>query len=90
MTTRSGQAFEAWRTADQAARNAEHILQEAWNVYALGKGAPPTRELIQDVTRLRATAHEKLTAAIAVVSVEVDRNKHADPKPPRGDRPSSR
>ena len=90
MTTKSGQAFEAWRSADQAARSAELILQEAWNSYALGKSAPPSRDLIQDVTRLRATAHEKLTAAIAVVGDEVDRHRHTDSTRPGRDRPSSR
>ena len=72
MVTRAGQAFEAWRAADKAARDAENVLQEAWNTYALGNGAPPARDLIQDVTRLRATAHERLTAAIAVVGDEVE------------------
>jgi hypothetical protein len=88
MVTKSGQAFDAWRHADQAARNAEHILQEAWNDYALGKGAPPSRDLIHEVSRLRAAAHEKLSAAIAVVGEQVDSRR--SPGSPTRDRPSSR
>jgi ferric-dicitrate binding protein FerR (iron transport regulator) len=89
VATRAGQAFEAWRDADQAARAAEQSLQRKWDDYSLGQGGPPTRELIRDVTQLRAKAHEKLTLAIAVVDDEVELQRH--PKPaPRPDRPSSR
>jgi ferric-dicitrate binding protein FerR (iron transport regulator) len=70
MISRPGQAFEAWRDADTAAREAEHRLQEAWGDYALGTGSPPAKDLIQEVARLRRVAHEKLTAAIAVIGSE--------------------
>lgn len=87
--TKSGQAFNAWRTADLAAREAEHALQETWNGYALGKGAPPSREVIANVARLRATAHEKLTAAIAVVDTEAEATRQLLKSAPRDERPSS-
>ena len=90
VVTRAGEAFEAWRSADQAARTAERSLQRAWDDYACGRGAPPARELIQEVTQLRSVAHVRLTAAIAVVDDEVQLHKHPAPGGRRNDRPSSR
>jgi len=90
VVTRAGQAFEAWRNADQAARAAEQALQRAWDNYALCGGDPPGRELIQEVTQLRSAAHVKLTAAIEVVDDEVELHKHPAPGASRSDRPSSR
>lgn len=88
MTSRPGRAFESWRDADTAAREAEQRLQQAWNEYALGMATPPARELIQEVTHLRRIAHEKLTAAIAVIGSEVHDHR-GKPTQSRAERPSS-
>jgi ferric-dicitrate binding protein FerR (iron transport regulator) len=87
VVTKEGEAFEAWRTADQAARQAERLLQRAWDDYSSGRGSPPSKSLIRDVTQLRAAAHEKLTQAIAVVDTEVELRRHP---PVKGGRPSAR
>ncbi|MEJ6020934.1 hypothetical protein [Ramlibacter sp. PS4R-6] len=89
MNSKPGQAFEAWRSADSAARSAEQRLQEAWSNYAQGLAAPPPNELIQEVAQLRKVAHERLTAAIAVIGTEAHDNRSSKPGP-RTERPSSR
>jgi ferric-dicitrate binding protein FerR (iron transport regulator) len=88
MISRPGRAFEAWRDADTAAREAEQRLQHAWNDYALGAGAPPSRELIHEVSHLRRLAHERLTAAIAVIGSEASDHR-AKPAQSTAERPSS-
>lgn len=89
VISRPGQAFEAWRHADSAAKEAEHRLQQVWADYALGCASPPSSELIQEVARLRRMAHEKLTAAIAVIGRDGEEQRAGKP-PPRDERPSSR
>ena len=54
----------------------------------MGLAAPPSSELIQEVTRLRRLAHEKLTAAIAVIGDESHDRRAARAR--STDRPSSR
>lgn len=88
MISRPGQAFEAWRDADTAAREAEQRLQQAWSDYALGAGSPPGREMINEVTQLRRLAHEKLSAAIAVIGSESHEHRPGG-SIPRSERPSS-
>jgi hypothetical protein len=90
VTTKAGQAFDEWRSADEAARSAERLLQRAWNGYALGQGSPPSNELIHDVGRLRAKAHDKLTNVIAVVGCELEMRTNDRSPPKRSQRPSSR
>jgi hypothetical protein len=79
VTDRAGVALEAWRTADAHARAAEGRLREAWNDYAAKHSAPPPKELVDDVSRLRAAANEKLTGAIAAVAGELRRSEQARP-----------
>jgi len=89
VTSRPGQAFEAWRSADTAARIAEQHLQQAWSDYTLGLAMAPGNELIQEVALLRKVAHEKLTSAIAVIGSEAQEQRAG--KPGSGsERPSSR
>jgi ferric-dicitrate binding protein FerR (iron transport regulator) len=88
MISRPGQAFEAWRDADTTARDAEQRLQQAWSDYALGVGSPPAREMIQEVTHLRRIAHDRLTAAIAVIGSETHDHRPGG-SIPRSERPSS-
>lgn len=89
VTSRPGHAFEAWRRADSAAKDAEQRLQQVWSDYAMGLAAPPSSELIQEVAHLRRLAHEKLTAAIAVIGQEGQQHRAGEPQ--RGhQRPASR
>jgi hypothetical protein len=88
VTSRPGQAFEAWRSADTAARDAEQRLQQAWGDYTLGLAKPPGDELIQQVALLRKVAHEKLTSAIAVIGTEAQEQRAGKPSS-RSERPSS-
>lgn len=67
MDKNADAAMLAWKLADSHARDAEAKLKQAWDEYARSRGAPPPEELIHDVARLRATANEKLTGAIAAV-----------------------
>ena len=90
VITRAGQAFESWRKADQAARAVERDLQRAWDDYASGRGAPPSRELIQEVTKLRSAAQVELSTAISVVDDEVELRRRPGPPASRGERPTSR
>jgi ferric-dicitrate binding protein FerR (iron transport regulator) len=89
VTSRPGQAFEAWRSADTAARAAEQRLQQAWSDYTLGLATPPGNDLIQQVALLRRVAHEKLTSAIAVIGSEAQEQRAGKPGS-RSERPSSR
>jgi len=57
-------AFEAWKEADALARGAETRLAEAWDGYFRSRSAPPGRELVHEVARLRVAANEKLSAAM--------------------------
>lgn len=59
MPQRAKLAYEAWKEADQRARAAEDLLHQAWDAHDAG-GAPPEAALIEQVSRLRAEANEKL------------------------------
>lgn len=89
VTSRPGHAFEAWRRADSAAKDAEQRLQQVWSDYAMGLAAPPSSELIQEVAHLRRLAHEKLTAAIDVIGRGGQEQRAGVPHPGE-ERPASR
>jgi hypothetical protein len=59
--------MEAWRQADGEARAAEARLQLAWHAYENQNGAPPSVELIELVSRLRAHANGLLHQAMSLM-----------------------
>jgi ferric-dicitrate binding protein FerR (iron transport regulator) len=64
MSAQAKLAYETWRKADAEAREAETRLREAWERYDSREGEPPSADLMAEVSRLRATASDKLTAAM--------------------------
>lgn len=67
MAERAKKAYEAWKLADAEARAAEARLKAAWEEYDANHRAPPTAELMADVSRLRAAANDKLTMAMLMM-----------------------
>lgn len=63
MSDPAKRAYEDWQTADTAAREAERRLKAAWLALDMG-GEPPSRELLVEVSRLRAIANDRLNAAV--------------------------
>ena len=61
------QAYEEWKQADARARQAESRLAQAWDEYFASRNKPPAAELIQEVSRLRAVANDRLTAAMLMM-----------------------
>lgn len=57
-------AYEDWKRADEAAREAENQLKEAWDRFDRKQGPPPSEQLMAAVSRLRAAANEKLASAM--------------------------
>lgn len=66
MPGRTKQAFEVWRNAEAAARDAERRLAEAWEQYERG-GSVPADDLVGDVKRLRDVAGKRLAEAIRML-----------------------
>lgn len=56
--------YEAWKHADQRAREAEERLAQAWSLFDSGLAEPPSESLLAEVSRLRQEAHEFLRAAL--------------------------
>lgn len=63
MSEQARRAYKDWRTADTAAREAERRLKGAWIAHEMG-GEPPSKQLAEEVSRLRVIANEKLHAAV--------------------------
>ena len=76
MTERARAAYEAWNQADAQARQAEARLGQAWQAYFDGTGRPPEDQLISEVARLRTLANQRLSAAMAALSVTQFRREH--------------
>jgi hypothetical protein len=57
-------AIEEWKAADDAAREAEHRLTDAWNLY-FRDGTPVPDALVDEVSAKRAEAARKLQAAVS-------------------------
>jgi hypothetical protein len=76
MSDRARNAYEDWNVADVQARQAEAVLGKTWESYFDGKGAPPTEELIHEVSRLRAAANERLSAAVAAIDAKAKGREH--------------
>jgi hypothetical protein len=66
MTT-PREAHDAWKQADAEAREMEMKLTQVWEQFEDRMGSPPGGELIQEVSRLRATANDKLTVALVEI-----------------------
>lgn len=67
MTEKAKTAVEAWKLADEAARQAERELKEAWAAYEAREGPAPGPELASKVTRLRAFANDRLSRALSAI-----------------------
>lgn len=67
MTERAKRAYAEWQAADALARIAEGRLKSAWEIYDREHGAPPTPDLMAEVSRLRTLANEKLTTAMMMI-----------------------
>lgn len=57
-------ALDAWRSANDAARQAESELYAAWESHARGDGPPPASGLLERVAQLQAAASSKLALAL--------------------------
>ncbi|MEJ6020974.1 hypothetical protein [Ramlibacter sp. PS4R-6] len=80
MTERARQAYEEWKQADARARQAESRLAKAWDEYFGARTVPPSAELIQEVSQLRAVANDRLTAAMLMMGA-ARRRDSTDPDP---------
>lgn len=67
MSDAADKAYGHWLKADTAAREAERRLQAAWIAYDMS-GEPPAKELVAEVSRLRALAQEKQRAAVEALA----------------------
>lgn len=65
---RAREAVQAWKAADGAAKAAEGRLKAAWDIWEHDRAHPPSVELMAEVSRLRAIANEKLTAAMSLTN----------------------
>jgi nucleotide-binding universal stress UspA family protein len=61
---RARQSYQEWKQADARAREVEARLSRTWDDYFASRGSAPAQELIQEVSRLRAVANDRLTAAM--------------------------
>jgi hypothetical protein len=73
VTEKARQAYDEWKLADARAREAEARLASAWDTYFEVRMNPPPAELIQEVSRLRAVANDRLTVAMLMMD-----NKRSD------------
>jgi nucleotide-binding universal stress UspA family protein len=67
VSEKARQAYEEWKQADARARAAESRLTRTWDEYFGQRGKPPSAELIQEVSQLRAIANDRLTAAMVML-----------------------
>lgn len=57
----------AWHEAEEQARAAENLLMGTWQDNASRNGPPVSRQLIDEVARLRDRANDKLMVALAAL-----------------------
>jgi hypothetical protein len=62
------ETYQEWKQADTRAREAETRLARSWDEYFEHRGSPPPHELIQEVSRLRAIANDRLTVAMLAMA----------------------
>lgn len=77
MPERARQSYQEWKQADARAREVEARLARCWDDYFAKRGAAPTSELIQEVSRLRAVANDRLT--VAMLAMDVERSGDSEP-----------
>jgi hypothetical protein len=61
------EAYDAWRQADEIARELERKIGEAWARHERGAGAPPSRDVLHELAWLQYAAGEKLQGAISLL-----------------------
>lgn len=61
------QAFEEWKQADAQARALNVLLSMTWQRVMDRTGAPPSEEMLREVSRLRAFANEKLAVLMVLL-----------------------
>jgi hypothetical protein len=72
MTHAAKQAYTEWQEADAKARQAEERLRLAWERFEAEGGQPPGADLMEEISRCRAAANEKLCVAMGRISVAGD------------------
>lgn len=85
-------AYDHWKQADAAARDAEIRLATAWEGYFARKSRAPGEELIREVSQLRAIANDRLTSAMVSMSSSPARETTLPgiaPRTPREDGPGA-
>lgn len=70
MTTKNETLHAAWKRAIAEVREAEERLGFAWAAYTAGKAPPPTREVLDEVSRLRRDCDKHLKAVIDMFGAE--------------------
>ncbi|MBK0392918.1 hypothetical protein [Ramlibacter algicola] len=71
MIEESRRLADDWKQAEEAQKEAEALLKEAWHSYFSKDGRAPSAELIAEVTRLRRIAEQKLQEAIECAQSDV-------------------
>ena len=54
----------AWKEANAGVREAEERLGAAWTAFAAGKGSPPDKSLLEEVSRRRRECDQRLLALL--------------------------
>jgi hypothetical protein len=55
---------KAWTEANELVRAAEERVSAAWAAFAAGRGGPPEKELLDEVTLLRRECDKRLAAIL--------------------------
>jgi hypothetical protein len=77
---RNEELRNAWKQANERVRQAEERLGGAWAAYTSGKGAPPDKEMLAEVTRLRRECDQHLSALLEEFG-PADRAKRGKERP---------
>lgn len=70
VTNKNETVHAAWQGAIAKVRAAEERLGSAWSAYTAGRGPPPTKEMLEEVSRLRRDCDQLLTAVIDLFGAE--------------------
>jgi len=58
------QLRQAWKEANDLVRAAEDRLNAAWGAFAAGRAGPPSKEMLDEVARLRRECDKRLAAIL--------------------------
>lgn len=61
MADRGTDFRKEWKDANDRVRRAEERLAAAWRTFATGRGAPPGKELMDEVAALRRECDKRLS-----------------------------